>query len=88
MRRHLIRISPAERGRYGVTGDISIADTGAPILDAARALIESGASPSDELHVAAGDVTILPMTLASLLKPRSCNRPPHGVPSDVWNITH
>jgi hypothetical protein len=61
--------------RIRVTGDrVSGAVTltsDEPIIAAARALIESGASPSDILRVdTGGDVTIAPMSLHSFAAPR------------------
>jgi hypothetical protein len=38
--------------------------------DAARELLARGAAPSDELHVACGEVSILPATIGAILKPR------------------
>ena len=68
---HRIQIHPSNRpGRHNVTGACRVDYTATPISDAARAILAAGASPSDMLHVAGGDVTILPMSLGSILRPR------------------
>ena len=64
--------------KYRVTGAVDIYDTGAPILDAAQALIAAGASPSDTLQASGADCTFSPMTIGKLAAPR---KPPRQ--SDV-----
>ena len=68
---HQIRILPAAQpGRFDVSGAVDLHDTGAPILDAAQALIAAGASPSDTLQASGADVTFSPMPLGKLAAPR------------------
>ena len=64
--KHTIRILQAdEPGRFAVTGAVEIEDTNSPVRDAAKAIISSGASPSDVLNVT-GDATFVPMPLWKL----------------------
>jgi hypothetical protein len=67
---HHIRLNMIASGKYCVTGAVAIANTTAPIPDAALALRDARASPDDELHAVCGEVSILPMSLGAILKPR------------------
>ena len=67
---HRIQLHASGRDLYRVSGAVDLHDTGTPILDAAKMLIESGASPSDTLHVVSADATFSDMPLGSILRPR------------------
>jgi hypothetical protein len=62
-------------GKYCVTGAVSIANTAAPIHDAALALRQAGHSDSDSIAVTCGDVSILPASVAAILRER---KPPRS----------
>jgi hypothetical protein len=63
---HTIRIHASGRDLYRTSGAVTLEDTGAPIPDAARALISAGASPSDTMSIASQDATFSPMPLGKL----------------------
>jgi hypothetical protein len=67
---HNIRLDANERDRYSVSGAVTIEDAGRPITEAARLLLESGASPEDVLHVSCVDFNVVDMPLARLTAPR------------------
>ena len=57
---------------YNVAGAVAIADTPTPVVcGSAEALREAGHPDSDILHVVSPDVTIIPASLGSILRPRA-----------------
>ena len=67
MMRHTIRIyASAEPGRFAVTGAAQIADSDAPVKDAAKAILAAGASEHDTLRVIGADCSIADMPLWKL----------------------
>jgi hypothetical protein len=67
---HNIRLDGNERDRYSVSGAVTIEDAGRPITEAARLLLESGATPSDELHVSCSDFNVIDMPLSRIAAER------------------
>ena len=67
---HRIQLHASGRDLYRVSGAVDLYDTGAPIPDAARALIAAGASPSDTLQALGADCLFSPMALHRLTAPR------------------
>ena len=65
---HTIRITPASPGKYSadLAGQTIVADSAAPIVDAAKAILASGADDHDTLHVISADATFSAVTLAKL----------------------
>ena len=83
MRTHTIRTNMISSGRYAVTGAVSILSTPTPVRDAALALREAGHPKSDLIAVASGEVTIVPVSIGSILRPRPA--PPKFNPStQTW----
>jgi hypothetical protein len=68
--RHTIRINQTSSGKYCVIGSANITSTTAPIIEAARELLARGASPDDEIVVDCGEVSVLPASIGSILRPR------------------
>jgi hypothetical protein len=68
--RHVIRINQISAGRYCVTGATAIGDTASPVQDAALSLREAGYPDSDLIAVNCGEITVLPASLGSILRPR------------------
>jgi hypothetical protein len=66
---HTIRLDASARG-YPVSGAVTIEDAGRPITEAARLLLESGASPEDVLAVKCQDFNVVDMPLSRLTAPR------------------
>jgi hypothetical protein len=67
LRTHTIKIrASAQPGRYVVTGAINVADSAAPVLDAARALKAAGAGDDDLVIATGGDCTFSPQTIGRL----------------------
>lgn len=64
MTRHHIRLTGNR-----VSGAVSLVSP-EPVKAAAAELLARGASPDDVLHVDAGEVNVLPMTQASVLRSR------------------
>jgi hypothetical protein len=67
---HNIRLDANGRDRYSVSGAVAIEDAGRPITEAARLLLESGASPEDLLHVSCNDFNVLDTPLARIVAER------------------
>ena len=64
---HTIQILPAdEPGRFAVTGAAQIADSDAPVKDAAKAILAAGADDHDTLHVTGAACSIADMPLHRL----------------------
>jgi hypothetical protein len=74
---HQIRLNMIASDKYCVTGATAITSTQTPIQDAALALREAGHPDSDTIVATCADVSILPATLAAILKPR---KPPRFNP--------
>jgi hypothetical protein len=68
MTRHHIRLAGNR-----VTGAVDLVSP-EPVVAAARAILAHGASPDDVLHVDAGELHILPMSLSKLTAPRITTR--------------
>lgn len=84
MRTHTLRINQIAAGKYAVTGSgVSILSTPTPVRDAALALREAGHPNSDLAAVASGEVTILPVSIGAILRPRPA--PPKFNPElQIW----
>ena len=84
MRTHTIRTNQIAAGRYCVVGaGVSILSTSTPVRDAALALREAGHPESDLIAVNCGEITILPVSIGSILRPRPA--PPKFNPStQAW----
>jgi hypothetical protein len=67
---HNILLHANGRDRYSVSGAVTIEDAGRPITDAARLLLESGAAPSDVLHVSCADFNVVDMPLSRIAADR------------------
>ena len=81
---HHIRINQIAAGRYAISGATAITSSASPIPDAALALRDAGHPDSDLLAVNCGDITILPMSLGSILRPRPA-APKFDRAHEVWN---
>ncbi len=84
MRTHTIRTNQIAAGKYCLGGSgLSILSTSTPVRDAALALREAGHPESDLIAVASGEVTIVPVSIGSILRPRPA--PPKFNPStQAW----
>lgn len=69
MKHHRITIS-GEKGRYNATGAVTLSASASPMLDAAKSLLKHGAAPDDTLGGHCADLTIAPVSLASITRPR------------------
>ena len=80
MRTHTIRINQVAAGKYCVAGSgVSILSTSTPVRDAALALREAGHPDLDFIAVNCGEITILPVSIGSILRPHRA--PPKFNPS-------
>jgi hypothetical protein len=80
---HHIRSNQIAAGKYAVTGAVSILSTPTPVRDAALALRAAGHPDSDLIAVNCGDITIVPMSLGSILRPRPAP-PKFDRAHEVW----
>jgi hypothetical protein len=67
---HKVRINQISSGKYACTGAVNILNTAAPIIDAALALRDAGHPDSDILSITSGECSIIPQTIAAILRPR------------------
>jgi hypothetical protein len=68
---------------YQTGGSVVLASTKAPMIDAARSLLDLGAKPSDLLKAVFAEGQISPVTLASIVRARVNPRALWGAARDA-----
>jgi hypothetical protein len=82
---HRIKITAVER-EYQTTGAVSLKCGTNPMRVAAQALLDAGRDPADRLQGVFEGGQISPVSLASIVRPRSIPKTDHRPPSASRNV--